>query len=145
MSGQPLASLRMIIDSRFECVRLAGVALQAMAESLCYPRPEVRDMQLAVVEALNNAVKHAYREEPGHEITIDWAFSPQGVEVVIGDTGLTMNGLKVKQLEFDPDDLNSLPEGGMGLFLIRQIVDEMDYCTFKTENRMRLFKKMKPV
>ena len=30
-------------------------------------------------------------------------------------------------LEFDPRDLENLPEGGMGLFLIQQIMDKVSY------------------
>jgi serine/threonine-protein kinase RsbW len=32
-------------------------------------------------------------------------------------------------LEFDPDDIDSIPEGGMGLYIIDQLMTDSNYST----------------
>lgn len=75
----------------------------------------------AVGEAFNNVAIHAYRDVPGDvELTID--SDATGVEIRMTDWGRS----------FDPSlvpspDLDELPENGMGLFIMRSFMDEVDY------------------
>ncbi len=37
--------------------------------------------------------------------------------------------LKTSSLEFEPDDLDSIPEGGKGLAIMKEIMDSLDCKT----------------
>lgn len=52
------------------------------------------------------------------------------------------NGSRV--LDFDPGDIQSLPESGMGLQIIHEIMDEVDYRSDAGVNRLSLMKSMAP-
>jgi serine/threonine-protein kinase RsbW len=73
-------------------------------------------------EAFNNVAIHGYAGgDAGHvDIEIDW--TPEELVIQMTDTGQS----------FDPDtisppELDKLPEGGMGLFIMRSFMDEVDY------------------
>lgn len=112
-----LASIR-------EFVAQAGKDLD-MDESAIY------HLTLAVDEACSNAIRHGYDGQAGRiEITVE--LTEDGVQTVIRDWGVP----------FEPDDvpvpditapLDERPQGGLGLFLIRQIMDEVHF-RFDAEN-----------
>jgi serine/threonine-protein kinase RsbW len=43
---------------------------------------------------------------------------------------------------FDETDIAEIPEGGMGLALIRMNMDEVQYVSNETENRLRMVKRI---
>lgn len=89
---------------------------------------------ICLTEALNNVIKHAYKEEKGKSIQVKVIKDVNFIEVNIIDEGMPRTNLEIKKLEYDPNDLNSLPESGMGLFIIQQLMDELDYFSINGKN-----------
>lgn len=82
---------------------------------------------ICLTEALNNIIKHAYKEEKGRNITVQITKDNKTIEVEIIDEGEPRTKLEIPNLEFDPHDINNLPESGMGLFIMNQLMDELKY------------------
>lgn len=81
----------------------------------------------AVSEAYNNIVLHGYAgREPGSiQMTIEnW---PGCVRVVIKDTGASFD-----PSQSIPPDLAALPVSGLGIFVMRSMVDELSYVAGST-------------
>lgn len=76
----------------------------------------------AFVEAFNNAVIHAYKNLPPGPIEVEMAISDERLLVRIADHGRTFSPDKVPV-----PDLDALPEGGLGLFIIRSFMDHVHY------------------
>ncbi len=72
-------------------------------------------------EALNNVVLHG-KVAPGSEIEIEIEPAEDGITIRVRDYGATFDPRTVP----DPD-LDSLPESGMGTFIMRSFMDEIDY------------------
>lgn len=89
---------------------------------------------ICLTEALNNVIKHAYKEEKGKSIQVKVIKDENLVEVNIIDEGLPRTNLEIKKLDYNPNDLESLPESGMGLFIIQQLMDELDYFSINGKN-----------
>lgn len=120
-------SIRILLQSRLENVSLVGPAVRGICRELGFDEVAAYQLELGVVEALNNAVIHAYGRESGHELFLEIALFPKRIEFRIGDRGRAMPDFKGSELSFDSADLKACPEGGMGLCLIRQIMDETAY------------------
>ena len=76
----------------------------------------------AVGEAFNNIALHGFGDRDPSPVTIVMSFDGISVRVELRDHGAP----------FDPDrvaapDLDSLPESGLGLYIIRAFVDRLDY------------------
>jgi len=76
----------------------------------------------AFSEAFNNAAEHAYQDRPVGEVDIELDIATDEITIRVSDHGAS----------FDPDavpspDLDALPESGLGLFITRSFMDEVDY------------------
>ena len=98
------------------------------------PRLEV-NFRVGVTEAIANAVLYGNRADPRKLVRIEVCLDPSRVEVRVSDQG---DG-------FDPDAVPDPTEpenvqlaGGRGLFLIRQLMDEMEYNLRGNTLRMAL-------
>lgn len=90
-------------------------------------------VEICMTEALNNVIKHAYKGDEAQDININVKKDKNFFEIEIVDEGIPRGSLVVNNLDFDPKDINNLPESGMGLFIIQQLMDEMKY--FSNEGR----------
>jgi len=97
--------------------------LPASISSLCFPYGDkvARDMELAVSETLANIRNHGYGSKDG-PVSLDLRLETRGVELIVKEQGR----------RFDPDALpppllGELREGGLGIYLIRKVLDEFSY------------------
>jgi serine/threonine-protein kinase RsbW len=94
------------------------------------------DLELIVSEACTNVIRHAYpdRDNPGILQLKLW-YDPHKICIEIVDFG---PGFDLETIE-DPD-LKEPKEGGMGLFIIRQLTDRVEYIRDSQGNRLYLEK-----
>jgi len=73
-------------------------------------------------EAFNNIVIHGYRDRTDGVLEVEAELRDDGMTLRLLDTGRAVDfgGLK-------PPDLDSMPENGMGVFMIHALVDEVVY------------------
>src|SRR5262245_2666107 len=82
----------------------------------------LHQLDLAVTEAATNSIRHAYRGEPGRPI--EMVFESDGDRVCVG---LFHEGEEFDPGEAPPPAFDGSREGGFGLYLIQQAVDEVRY------------------
>jgi serine/threonine-protein kinase RsbW len=97
-------------------------------------------VDICLTEAINNVIKHSYKNDFTRNVEIQVSKDSNFFEIVIIDDGLSRKNLEIPQLQFDPNDINNLPEGGMGLYIIRQLMDELKYETREGKNYFSLKK-----
>jgi anti-sigma regulatory factor (Ser/Thr protein kinase) len=94
----------------------------------------------AVMEWLVNVVKHSYAHASGAHITIYVVAGPEAIELRIEDTGAGMApgrfAAAPSEVIFDPADLERLPENGMGLAIIKSVMDSVHYHSERGVNRL---------
>lgn len=75
----------------------------------------------AISEIFNNIVIHGYADDGG-DVVLELTPSRDRLSVTISDSGLAFDIETVP-----PPQLESLPEGGMGIHIARACVDQLDY------------------
>lgn len=143
-----MSTITLTIDSRLSNSSLIGLTVNKLA-SRVLSTEETWAVELSVVEAVNNVIKHAYREQPGHKIEVTLNIDRDAMIIEIRDSGLSIpEGLLENRDQsvfgFDPDKIESLPEGGMGIALIKQNMDGVSYIREPDRNIMTLSKKITP-
>ncbi len=83
---------------------------------------ECAKLILAVGELCNNAIKHAYDSRGGQPIRVSLDARPERLVIEVEDWGRTFDASRYR-----PPDLEAAPERGLGLFLVRSIVDEIAF------------------
>jgi serine/threonine-protein kinase RsbW len=132
--------IRLVIDSRIENIPLVGMAVNRMCSVAELSEIESYQIELCLIEAVTNAVVHAYHRQGGHDVEVDVAFESDRVTIRVSDYGDPMPALRVPRLDFDPDDRENLPEGGMGLYIIDNVMTECSYQSVDGRNTLELIK-----
>ncbi|EEE38723.1 anti-sigma B factor, putative [Rhodobacteraceae bacterium KLH11] len=108
----------------------AGIAtLSARLAERGLPASKSDDVKIALAEAINNVVEHAYAGVPPSDIQVNCCLCEDRLMIQITDSGNPMPGLhppKGAPASVDTA-LQDLPEGGFGWFLIHQLASEIHY------------------
>src|SRR5688572_10534129 len=82
------------------------------------------NFRVSLTEALSNAMLNGNKEDPGKRVRLEVTLGPAEIRVRVTDEGRG----------FDPDEIpdptsppNLLKPGGRGLFLMRQLMDEVHF------------------
>src|SRR5437773_1142681 len=128
-----VGSITLSIESDFKHVFLVGKAVSSFCALANFSDIETYQVELCVVEAVNNAIEHAYEKKKGNLLEVRFSLYQSQITIDICDAGKTMDQkllLRESALpDFDADDLHSLPEGGWGLAIMQQVMDEVTYST----------------
>lgn len=128
------------VNSEYKNVSSVCFILKTFCEEHNVPEEKIREIELSLAEALNNIIKHAYKSVETNKIDIQFKYNDEKLEISLTDFGEPRENLNKPVLEFDPSDVNSLPEGGMGLFIIEQLMDENIYSRIGNKNVFTLVK-----
>jgi serine/threonine-protein kinase RsbW len=118
--------VRLSFPAKPDYLLLARLALAGVARSLPVGPELLADLKLAVTEACGNAVRHAYAEREG-SVGVAFVVADDRLEMIVEDEGAGI-ALPVEELVPEPA-AETTPEpidGGMGMAIIRAIVDELD-------------------
>ncbi len=115
------------IDSRLANVELVARAVRGLCNAAGMPGRECARVELALVEAVNNVVRHAYRGQAGHWVEVVFTAEEGRISLEVADEGTAMPPRATPVFDFDPSDLANIPEGGMGLYLIHSVMDTVEY------------------
>jgi len=118
-------TVRLAMPARAEYLILARLALVGIAREVAMSEAVLADLKLAVTEACGNAVRHAYPAqsdgEPG-TVRMVYEVGADTIEITVEDEG---SGVAFEELPADPLADDDLAESGMGLAIIRAVMDEL--------------------
>lgn len=108
--------------------------MEHVVESMPFSRSEAQDILIAVGEAIANAIRHGCLCNSELRISIKCIAGPHRLSIDITDPGAGF--LPDAVPEHKPD---SLLEGGMGIYMMRLLVDEVTF-KFDGTTTVRLVK-----
>ncbi len=104
-----------------------------------FDEEEIQKIVLAADEACTNIIKHAYKFSPSGEILIESLCDKEKLVLTITDTGVPFNPKAVPQ-----PDIQELAKkkkvGGLGIYLMKKIMDEVSYNIQRDKNQITLVK-----
>jgi serine/threonine-protein kinase RsbW len=137
----PAGSITLAIDSQFDNVFLVGLSMRAVCTALGLSDEAAGAVELSVVEAVNNCIEHAYREDPGHRVEVVAGLDGDTLRVVVRDRGSRMDWpaacARADAYAADPD-----AEGGRGVYIIRSLMDAAAYTSVDGVNELILTKRL---
>jgi serine/threonine-protein kinase RsbW len=117
----PDSVVRLRFPAKPDYLLLARLALSGLARELPLGDELVADLKLALTEACGNAVRHAYGDADG-DVSVVFVVDDSRLLMTVEDRG---DGIRAPDaLELAPAE--PLVEGGMGISIIRAIVDELE-------------------
>ena len=121
-------TITLAIESRPECIELLSGALCGLCRLLTLPAAPI---EIALVEAVNNAVEHAYHGEPGHPVWVEFEWAPDRLNLRVRDRGQPMAPGRLEATpplaDPDPNDPTTLSPRSRGLTIIKSCMDTVEY------------------
>jgi len=136
--------IKLTISSSLENVPLLASAVNKLCSFIPLSGVESYQVEVCIVEAVNNAIKHAYENKPGYDVEVVFTLHPDKLILDICDFGRAMEQRNKPYLDFDPNDLKNLPEEGIGLFIIETIMDDVSYRSDEGKNTLTMTKFFNP-
>ncbi len=96
---------------------------------------------VALGEAITNSIRHSYQCETNHPIELTIEETPKQVTFRIRDYGQKVDLAKVKAKE-NPE-LPPTQPGGLGIYFMKTIMDQMEYNTAHSEGNELILIKFK--
>ena len=124
-----IAEISRLIDWVETCCGEAGVANDTAFK-----------LALVLEEAVANVIHHAFADMPApHRVTVELAIDPERVAALVIDNGQAFDPSSAPEADITLP-LEERDPGGLGIRLIRQMMDRVDYSRVANENRLRLEK-----
>ncbi len=124
VTGENAGEVLLVLDFPARADRLKGVrdaVLEAVGGYGC-GEAVARDVVLAVDEACQNVIRHAYADKPDGEITLDILGRGDSIVVLLRDFAAGVDADKIR-----PRDVEDLRPGGLGTRFIGEIMDEIEF------------------
>jgi serine/threonine-protein kinase RsbW len=134
--------LILAIESALDHVCLVGAAVRGVAAAAGLDALAAAQVELAVVEGVNNAIEHAYRGRPGQPVEVALGVVDHCLTIEIADRGLAMEWDRAYAAATARLDADPLADGGRGLVIMHQTMDEVGYRSHAGRNVLRLTKRI---
>lgn len=119
VSENTLGTVELRIPSKAEWVAVARLAVAAVANRLHFSIEEIEDVKLAVAEACTNCIQHASGSD---QIEIMCETQANGLTVRVRDFGIGTAPEEIQSRRISEPRV-----GGLGVFLIRSLMDTVEY------------------
>lgn len=112
------------VGSRFENIELVQVVLRDSLERLGVDEDTRHWVDVAVREAVANAIKHGNAQDPGKQVHVDLFREGDEVVIRVEDEGV---GFDPAELQNPLAPENLLKPNGRGIFYMKSFMDDIHY------------------
>lgn len=121
--------IQLKLPNRTEYLGVARLTVSGVANRMGFSYEEIEDIKLAVGEACTNAMEHAYEGDcVDGALHIECEVHPDRLVIEVADQGkgFALESMEEQQAPYYAGmDIDELQEGGLGLYLIHVLMDEV--------------------
>lgn len=126
-----------ILNSVSEIPRLAQ-AIDSFGEQGALTPDQIYQLNLVIEEFLTNIISYGYNDSQPHTIEISLRLDADRLTVVISDDGIAFNPLEDAPAPVLTGDVEDRPIGGLGIHLVRTLMDKIHYRRDGNKNRLTM-------
>jgi len=128
--------IKISLPGKPEYVSIARLTASVIANQMGFNIDDVEDIKVAVGEACNNAVLHGKSHEEVFEIQFEVQEKRMVIEVRDNGNGFDLD-------EYQAPDPGELRENGLGIFIMKALMDEVDFIPVQNNGTtIRLVKEL---
>lgn len=110
------------------------------AETFGFTDDDIADIRLAVDEAFTNIIKHAYENEDGKSVKIQLSHNSDTFGISLFDSGKSFSLKNYEKPDIE-EKIKRKKRGGVGVYLIQSLMDNVTYRHKGSRNEIRMTKK----
>jgi serine/threonine-protein kinase RsbW len=119
---------KLVVKGRTENLAKIRMFIQEIASSVGFTQESIDNMMLAVDEACTNIIKHAYKSYPDGEIIIKIKYEDKKLVITIIDYGKSFAPESIPEPDIQ-EYYRQHKVGGLGIYLMRTLMDEVEYVS----------------
>jgi len=135
---------RIVLENRLNEIKKLFAALEDFRKENDLPRTITDDLKLCLEEVVSNIIKYGYKDSGSHKIIIEMELKRDSLLLSITDDAAEFN-----PLEYPLPDLSRPVEerdtGGLGIHIIRRLMDSIEYKRQDNKNILFLSKNIKNI
>ena len=119
--------LNLTLPASADFIDLARLTLYGVANKMGFSYEDIEDMKVAVAEACNNVVVHAYPEGVEGTIELTFEMDDHSLSIHVSDNGLSF-AFEERTSDEPPHTgkaLEDISVGGLGIYLMQALMDEV--------------------
>lgn len=109
--------------------------IEELGEELSLPFETTMNINLALEEAVVNIIMYAYPVQEQHTILLRVTYTEKQLVFLLTDKGTSFDPTQADEVDVTLS-LEERPIGGLGIFLIRSIMNEISYQRIDNENHL---------
>jgi anti-sigma regulatory factor (Ser/Thr protein kinase) len=99
-----------------------------------------KQLMICCDEIFTNIASYAYTDGNGSvTVTVEFVSETKSLRIIFSDSGIAFNPLEISE----PDTSSALSErkvGGLGMFMVKKMMDSVEYCRQDGKNILTLTK-----
>jgi len=133
---------KIVFDANFDNLDEIREIVGEAARQVGFSDKEIYAIQLAADEASSNIIEHAYAGVTGGKLEIDISTSDNELKIIMRDHGKPFDPSSVPEPNVKAD-LSERKIGGLGMYLMRKLMDEVSYeSSPETGNILTMIKRL---
>ena len=138
-TGQDIFRSKYSVAASTDNLKEVRELIEQVCEKYGVDKKTIYEITLAVDEACTNIIKHAYHNSPDKKIDIQLTVSEKQFKIKFTDTGEHFDPRNIP--EPDIRESQKLKKGGgLGIYLMKKIMDEVKYTVKNSGNELTLIK-----
>ena len=136
------APINLEITNQFEAIRDMSETVEAFCRAQGMDNHSLMSLNLALVEWVSNIIKYSGLPQGKHLIKLEVHREDDSIVTTIQDPGVAFDPTDAP----DPDlesNIEDRPIGGLGIYIIRNLVDHFSYQRTQQGNRIVMRKNLK--
>ena len=132
---------KLVLKNEISEINKLAIFIEELGEELDLAPDLVFNLNLVLEEAVSNVILYAFSKEEQQEISLVASMLDNNLVFVLTDSGKEFDPTKIP----DADVTLSAEErniGGLGIFLIRQIMNKVEYQRINGKNLLTLSKEL---
>jgi len=139
MANQQSYKSTLTIPSQTERLNDVREFVGALARTHGFVEDDINKITIAVDEACTNIIKHGYAYAPDKSIVVDIIRKGNDFEIIISDNGKQFDANAIHSPDMK-DYLAHYRRGGLGVYLMKRIMDKVEFNLHSDKNVLRMIK-----
>jgi serine/threonine-protein kinase RsbW len=120
-------TISLSLPAKAEYLHIVRLTLFGIASNIGFSFEQIEDMKVAVGEACNNVVLHAYPNKAPGMLNIQFDIEEQGLDIHVKDEGTSFDyeNMIDKSATLHDKNLNDITVGGLGILMMQALMDDV--------------------
>jgi len=136
-----LSDRHLVLHNDIQQIPQLADFVETIAEESGIRQPLTMSLNLALEEAVTNVIVYAYPPKTDGLVDIEAIIHKDKIRFIISDSGRPFDPTQAKEVDIN-QPLEDRPIGGLGIHLVRSIMDEVRYERTDDKNILYLVKKL---